>query len=64
MNIVYFDFLENCGINAQVGPEWDFFHSFDELIKECHLHFGDDFLLATTVIASGQFTGYRESLNG
>lgn len=64
MNIIYFDFIEGYGINAQVGSEWDFFRSFDELLKECSLHFGDDFLLATTVAVSGSFTGYRESLYG
>lgn len=62
MNIVYFDFIEGYGINAQVGIEWDFYRSFDELIKECSNCFHDNFILAPTTAVSGSFLGYRESL--
>ncbi|HFS6883877.1 MULTISPECIES: hypothetical protein [Proteus] len=62
MNIVYFDFIEGYGINAKVGIDWDFYRSFDELIKECSCCFFDDFILAPTTAKSGSFIGYQEIL--
>lgn len=60
MNIIYFDYIEGFGINANVGIDWDFYRSFDELIKECSVHFDDNFILAPTTARSGAFIGYRE----
>lgn len=60
MNIIYFDYIEGVGINANVGVEWDFYRSFDELIKECSSYFSDNFILAPTTACSGAFISYRE----
>ncbi|AFH91929.1 hypothetical protein ACU7RR_002337 [Providencia stuartii] len=56
MNIIYFHFIDGYGINANIGTNWDFFRSFDELVKECLFHF----VLAPTTAISGDFIGYRE----
>ncbi|MBG6025959.1 hypothetical protein I5F10_00905 [Proteus mirabilis] len=53
MNIIYFDYIDGVGINANIGVEWDFYRSFDELIKECSFHFHNDFILAPTTARSG-----------
>ncbi|MBG6018561.1 hypothetical protein I5F00_17400 [Proteus mirabilis] len=63
MNIIYFDYIENYGINAGVGADWDFYHSFDELVKECVRLYSDNFILASVVVNSSHFVGYSESLN-
>lgn len=63
MNIIYFDFIEGYGVNAKVGIDWDFYRSFDELIKECFCYFSDNFILAPTTAESGDFTGYQEIHN-
>lgn len=60
MNIIYFHFIDGYGINANIGTDWDFFRSFDELVKECLFHFHENFVLAPTTATSGDFIGYRE----
>lgn len=62
MQIIYFDYTSNFGVNACVSGEWDFYRSFDELVDECISFYGDDFLLVSVVLYSGSFVGYRESL--
>lgn len=64
MNIIYFDYIEGFGINAKVGVNWDFYRSFDELVKECSCYFGEDFLLASTSVKSGQFVSYGDFYHG
>lgn len=64
MNIIYFDYIEGYGINANVGIDWDFYRSFDELIKECSFHFKENFILAPTTAKSGEFIGYQEFYHG
>ncbi len=62
MNIIYFDYIPDFGVNASIGGEWDFYRSFDELVDECFGFYGDDFLLVSVVLHSDSFVGYRESL--
>lgn len=63
MNIIYFDYIENYGINANVGADWDFYGSFDELFRECFRVHSDNFVLASVITGSFPFVGYRESLS-
>ncbi len=62
MNIIYFDYIENYGINAGVGADWDFYLSFDELVKDCVRLYADNFVLASVVTRSFPFVSYQESL--
>lgn len=64
MNIIYFDYIEGYGINANIGIEWDFYGSFDDLVKECLYQFKSDFLLAPTTAKSGKFISYGEFYHG
>ncbi|ARA23837.1 hypothetical protein AM438_15640 [Proteus mirabilis] len=63
MNIIYFDYIEGFGINANLGVEWNFYRSFDELVKEFSCYFSDNFILAPITAESGDFIGYQESYN-
>lgn len=62
VNIIYFDYIENYGINAGIGADWDFYSSFDELVKDCVRLYADDFVLASVAATSFQFVSYQESL--
>lgn len=62
MNIIYFDYIENYGINAGIGASWDFYSSFDELVRDCVRLYSDDFVLASVATSSFPFVSYQESL--
>lgn len=64
MQFIYFDYIAGFGINALVAGDWDYYPSVDELMYECISLYGNQVVLVSTATASGQFTGYQESLNG
>lgn len=63
MNIIYFDYIKNFGINACVSGDWDFYSSLDDLHDDCVQVYGDDFVLASLNVSSSSFVGYKDSLN-
>lgn len=63
MNIVYYDYISDYGVNACIDGDWDFYSSFNELVSVCVETIGSDFVLVSVVLPSGSWVGYQEAVH-